>query len=92
MCAGEEFGDGLEGELGDVEAGLVGLVLAEEVLVPELPVDLLPGADEGDSVDAGHDSLLDGLALDVTGQLPGQRVVRRVFPLDVLLNHFYHHF
>lgn len=71
MCACEEIGDGVEGEFGDVETGAVGFILSEEVLVTQLPVDLTTGTHEGDSIDAGHHGLLNGLTTDVIGQLLG---------------------
>ena len=65
MGAGEEVGNGSESQFGHVETRLVGFVLAQEVLVPQLPVDLFSCSDEGYTIDARHDCLLDGLSLDV---------------------------
>ena len=91
--ASEQTGDGLEGELGYVETGLVCLLLAEEVLVSELSVDLSAGADESDSVDTGHHCLLDRLSLYVFRQFFGQLVdlLVSVLPGEVFSDHLDDH-
>ena len=93
VSPGEQVGNCFEGQLSDIETGLVGLLLREEILVPELLVDLLAGADEGDPVDAGHHCLLNRLPLDVLGQLLGQLVdlLVSVLPRQVFSDHLDHH-
>ena len=93
MSAGEQVGDGLEGQFSYVKTGLVRLLLREEILVPELLVDLLAGADEGDPVDAGHDCLLNRLPLYILRQLLGQLVdlLVGVLPGEVFSDHPDHH-
>jgi hypothetical protein len=93
MSANEEVGDGFERELGDVETGLVGLFLAQEILIPQLTVDLRASANKSDSVDAGHDRLLDGLSFDVIWQFFGNLVnlLICILALEVFADHLDDH-
>ena len=71
MSAREKIGNRLKRKLCNVQTRLVSLILTQEILVPQLSVNLFSGSNEGHSVNTSHHSLLDCLSLDVIWQFFG---------------------
>ena len=76
MGSCEKIRDGLESEGSHINTCFVAFIFCKEVLIFELTMNLLSGTYEGDTVDTGHDCLLDGFTLDILLKFGGQLTIR----------------